>query len=184
MIKPNNLSRSKKRLAILGVFAAFALVVAALALRTSDSNPDLDLGQFERLQPGMTQAEVEQVLGSPPLNVLRYRALIWLPQPGGRTISAEIAPESPVVEFPVREDKPKNAVQPQQADSINFFPQETGEDGDQAVWIGRRTLVAVYFGPDSRLRHRYSSTVQESVPPSVMDWLASRPQIIRRSLGF
>jgi hypothetical protein len=183
MIKPINQSRSRKRLAILGVFGAFALGVAALALRTSESNRDLDLGHFERLQPGMTRVEVEQVLGSPPLNVLRYRALIWLPQPGGRSISAEIAPGSPVVEFPVREDKPKNALQ-QQADSINFFPQETGKDGDQAVWIARRTLVAVYFGPDGRLRHSYSSTVHESVPPSVMDWLASRPQVIRRSLGF
>jgi hypothetical protein len=184
MIKAINLSRSKKRLAILGVLAAFTLIVAALALRTSESNLELDLGQFERLQPGMTRAEVEQVLGSSPLNVLTHRAIIWLPQPGGRPISAEIAPGSPVVEFLVREDKPKNARQPQQADSINFFPQDTGEDGDQAVWIARRMLIAVYFGPDGRLRNRYSSTVQESVPPSVMDWLASRPQVIRRSLGF
>jgi hypothetical protein len=91
---------------------------------------------------------------------------------------------SAMVEFLVREDKPKNALQPRQANSINFFPQETAKDGDQAVWIARRTLVAVYFGSDGRLRHRYSSTVHESVPPSVMDWLASRPQVIRRSLGF
>ena len=184
MIKPNNLFRSKKRLAILGVFAGFAIVVAALALPTSESNLELDPGQFEQLQPGMTRAEVEQVLGSPPLNVLKYRALIWLPQPGGRPISAEIAPGSPVVQALLREDKPKNALQPRQANSINFFPQETAKDGDQAVWIARRTLVAVYFGPDGRLRHRYSSTVHESGAPSEMDWVASRLQLIRRSLGF
>jgi hypothetical protein len=84
----------------------------------------------------------------------------------------------------LREDKPKNAWQPTQVDSINFLPQEAGKEGDQVVWIARRTLVAVYFEPDGRLRHGYSSTVHESVPPSVIDWLASRPRIIRRSLGF
>ena len=132
----------------------------------------------------MTRAEVENVLGGAPRNGLRYDAIIWLPQGGGRPISAEIAPSSPAREYLVREDKPKNARPPRQADSLHFFPQVTGKDGHQAVWIANGTLVAVYFGPDGQLRQKYSSAVHEMVRPSAMDWLASRPMAIRRSLGF
>jgi hypothetical protein len=132
----------------------------------------------------MTRAEVEHLLGGPPRNALRYRGLVWLPQATGRPISAEIAPGSAAVDFLVREDRPKNARLPQRADGLDFFPQESGKKGDQAVWIARTTLVAAYFGPDGLLRQKYSSTVDEAVPPSVIDWLASRPRIIRRSLGF
>jgi hypothetical protein len=180
----NNLYILKKKSPILGVLAVLSLVVAVLALRPLESEPGLGPEDFERLRPGMARADVEQLLGGPPRNPLRYRALIWLPQAGGRPISAEIAPGSPGAGSLVREDKPKNARPPRHADSLDFFPQESGKDGHQAVWIARATLVAVYFGPDGRLRHRYRSTVHESVPPSVMDWLASRPRMIRRSLGF
>jgi hypothetical protein len=174
----------KHRLRILGVLAALSLVVVVLALRPLKSRPDIGLEHFERMRPGLTRAEVEHLLGGPPRNALRYRGLVWLPQATGRPISAEIAPGSPAVDLFVREDRPKGARQPAEPASLDFFPQETGKDGHQAVWITRATLMAVYFGSDGRLRHTYSSTVHESVPPSVIDWLASRPRMIRRSLGF
>jgi hypothetical protein len=174
----------KNRLRIIGLFTALSLVILVLALRPLKSRPDIGPEHFERMRLGMTRAEVEHLLGGPRRNALRYRGLVWLPQATSRPISAEIAPGSPTVGFLVREDRPKNAPQPKRADALNFFPQEAGEDGRQAVWIARTTLVAAYFGPDGRLRHKYSSTVDEAVPPSVIDWLASRPQMIRRSLGF
>ena len=166
------------------VVFVLSLTVVVFALRPFQSRPDVGPEHFERLRPGMTREEVEHLLDGPPRNALRYRALVWLPQVAGRPISAEIAPDSPAVEILVREDKPTNARQPARPASLDFFPQETGRDGHQAVWITRATLVAVYFGPDGRLRHKYNSTVHESVPPSVIDWLASRPRMIRRSLGF
>jgi hypothetical protein len=163
---------------------ALSLAVMVFALRPFRSKPVLGPEHFERLQPGMTQAEVERLLDGPPRNALRYRAIVWLPQAAGRPVSAEVAPDSPAVEFFVREDKPKNARQPGRPASLDFFPQETRRDGHQTVWVTRATLMAVYFGPDGRLRHKYSSTVDEAVPPSVTDWLASRPRMVRRSLGF
>ena len=51
-------------------------------------------------------------------------------------------------------------------------------------WNTTTALIAVYFGEDGRLQQKYQSTVHESVRPSVIDWLASRPRMIRRSLGF
>jgi hypothetical protein len=163
---------------------ALSLAVVVFAPRPFQSKLDVRPEHFERLQPGMTRAAVERLLDGPPRNGLRYGAIVWLPQAAGRPISAEIAPDSPAFEFLVRESKPKNARPPGRPASLDFFPQETGRDGHQAVWVTRARLVAVYFGPDGRLRHKYTSTVDESVPPSVIDWLASRPQMIRRSLGF
>ncbi len=136
------------------------------------------------LQQGMTRAEVERLLEGPPRNELRYHAVVWLPQAAGRPISAEIAPTSPAVDVLVREDRPKNIRQPVRSSSLDFFPQESGMGGNQVVWVTGECLIAVYFTQDGRLRHKYVSTVDESVPPSVVDWLASRPRMIRRSLGF
>jgi hypothetical protein len=166
------------------VVLALSLAVVVLALRPSGSRPDIGPEHFERLRPGMTRAEVEHLLDGPPRNALRYRAIVWLPQAAGRPISAEIAPDSPAIELFVREDRPKNARPPSRPASLDFFPQETGRDGHQAGWITRATLMAVDFGSDGRLRQKYRSTVHESVPPSMIDWLASRPRMIRRSLGF
>jgi hypothetical protein len=67
---------------------------------------------------------------------------------------------------------------------LDLFPQVTDKNGNQVVWIARTELMALYFGPDGRLLHKYHSTVDEPVRPSVIDWIASRPRTIRRSLGF
>jgi hypothetical protein len=70
------------------------------------------------------------------------------------------------------------------ASELDFFPDETPKGGFQALWVTKERLIAVYFGPDGRLQQKYSSTVDEGGPPSVMDWIASRPRMIVRSLGL
>ena len=52
------------------------------------------------------------------------------------------------------------------------------------MWIAKAGLIAVYYGGDGRVQGKYLSVVDEAVPPSVFDWLASRPAMIRRSLGY
>jgi hypothetical protein len=82
----------------------------------------------------MTRAEVERVLGGPPRNECRDRVDVWVSRAGRRT-SAELVP-GPV--------------------AIRFFP---GADGEEAVWVGEKGLIAVLFGADGRLRETYVSDV-------------------------
>jgi hypothetical protein len=172
-----------KRLFICITFAILAVIGVILALLPS--NRGVTQERFEMLKPGMTQAEAEHLLYGPPRNDLRYPAIIWLPQATGKPISAEVAPVSPAVDFLSREDKPKNGRQAVWiTPALDFFPQEIPKNGRQAVWVTRTGLIAVYFGQDGRLQHKYISTVHESVRPSVIDWLASRPRMILRSLGL
>jgi hypothetical protein len=165
--------------------AIAAVFVAVLARLPSHSDRRVTREQFEQLEAGMTRAEAESLIGGPPRNDLKYPAIIWLPQATGTPISREIAAPSPTVDFLVREDKPKTPRPAARiASTLDFFPQVTTKDGNQVVWIGRSELIAVYFGPDGRLQHKYCSTVHETVAPSAIDWIASRPRMIRRSLGF
>jgi hypothetical protein len=178
------INKIKNKMLICGILSALPLVVAIAAVRSRTPPFSITREQFESLRPGMTRAEVERLLGGPPRNDLRYPAIIWLPQATGKPISARIGPVSPAAEFIVREDRPKNAPQPVSVSALDFFPQEAAKDDHRTLWVTRAGLIAVNFGQDGRLRHKYTSTVDESVPPSVMDWLASRPTMIRHSLGF
>jgi hypothetical protein len=176
---------TRTRVAICLLFAVVASMAVVLALAPSQSSQRVTHEQFERLKAGMTWAEAERLIGGPPRNELRYPAIIWLPQASGEQISTEIGPVTPAVDFLVREDKPTNrAPGPRAASALDFFPQVTDKNGNQVVWIGRSELIALYFGPGGRLEHKYSSTVHEPGRPSVIDWIASRPRMIRRSLGF
>ena len=148
-------------------------------------NLEVTRERFELLKPGMTQAETERLLNGSPRNNLRYHAIIWLPQASGKPVSAHIAPDSPAPEFFVREEKPKNSrQQTRNTAALDFFPQVAAKNGHQALWITRAGLIAVYFGPDGQLLHKYNSTVHEYVAPSVINWLSSRPKMIRQSLGL
>ena len=177
---------TKRFKTILLLSLAIAAVLAVVpALLPSGSSRGVTAEQLERLEPGMTRAEAERVLFGPPRNDLGYPAIIWLPQADGGRISAEIAPASPAVEFFSHEDRPKNGRRAaRNASALDFFPRESAKDGHQAAWVTRTGLIAVEFGLDGRLRQKYLSTVHEQVPPSVIDWLATRPKMIRRSLGF
>ena len=112
-----------------GVVLAGLLAVLVLAGRSV-----LDRERFGAVRAGMTRAEVERVLGGPPRNECRDRVDVWVPRAGRRT-SAELVP-GPV--------------------AIRFFP---GADGEEAVWVGEKGLIAVRFGPDGRLRETYVSDV-------------------------
>jgi hypothetical protein len=167
------------------LIAAVFVVSVASALFWWRAKPGVGQEHFDRLKSGMTRQEAESLLFGPPRNDLRHPAIIWLPQATGKRISARIAPESPAIEILLREDKPTNVRQEMRdATSLDFFPQASTKDGCQAVWITRTGLIALYFGHDGRLRHKYSSTVDEPTPPSVLDWLATRPSAILRSIGF
>jgi hypothetical protein len=174
-----------KPLALCGALAILVVIAMVLARSPSKSKTGVTAEQFRLLQPGMTQAETERVLHGPPRNVLGHSAIIWLPQAAGRPKSAWIEPVSPAVDLFVREDKPKGGRQGLTVQAAqDFFPQITSKSGHQAVWLTNTGLIAVYFGRDGKLQHRYISTVDELAPPSLGDWLASRPRMIRRSFGF
>jgi hypothetical protein len=168
------------------IFITFVIIaVCGVILALLPSNRGVTQERFELLKPGMTRAEVDHLLYGPPRNDLRYPAIIWLPQATGERISAEMAPGSPVVDFFSHEEKPKNGRQGVWITSADdFFPQVMPKDGRQGVWVTRTGLIAVHFGRDGRLKHKYISTVHEPGRPSVFDWLASRPRMIRRSLGL
>ncbi len=166
----------------LSIMAVVAVVSALLSARSRRGVTQED---FERLESGMTRAEVERLLDGPPRNDLRYSSIIWLPQATGKRISHTVDPVSPPFELFVHEEKPKNSPQPVRNNSaLDFFPQETANHGHQAVWITRTGLIAVEFGPDGRLRHKYTSTVHEPVPPSLINWPAPKSKRVRRSVGF
>jgi hypothetical protein len=174
-----------KPLALCAAIAIFVVIAMALALSPSKSKTGVTAEQFRLLQPGMTQSETERVLHGPPRNVLGHTAIIWVPQAAGRPKSAWIEPVSPAVDLFVREDKPKGGRQGLTVQAAqDFFPQITSKSGHQAVWVTRTGLIAVYYGPDDKLQHKYISTVDELAPPSFGHWLASRPGMIRRSFGF
>jgi hypothetical protein len=163
----------------LAILVVFALIYAVLSVP-----PGLTSEQFELLRPGMTQTEVDRILNGPPRNDLRHQAIIWLPQADGRRISARIAPGRPAFDLFAREDPTSVPQNVPRASELDFFPRETSKSGYQAIWVAKERLFAVYFGPDGRLQQKYSSTVAEGGPPSVMDWIASRPRMIVRSLGL
>jgi hypothetical protein len=167
---------------LLAIVASIAVVIALLPSR---STRRVTQEQFERLKAGMTQAEAESVIGGAPQNNLRYPAIIWLPQATCKRTSREIAPVSPAIEFFSQEDKPKGLRQGATIPSaLDFFPQVAAKNGHQVIWIESTGLIAVYFGPEGRLQHKYHSTVHGPGRPSVIDWIASRPRMIGRSLGF
>jgi hypothetical protein len=177
----------QKRLIIFIALAILGVMTMALALLPSMSSRDVTPEDAELLRPGMTQAEVERLLHGPPRNGLKYRAIIWLPQATGKRISAEIAPVSPPFYFFSKEEKPNNGRQSGWitiTPATDFFPQITAKNGHQGLWFTRTGLIAVFFGQDGKLQHKYTSTVGETGPLTVVDWLASRPRMIRQSLGF
>ena len=166
-------------------FAIAALVAILTFYALHQPRRGVTKERYDLLKPGLTETEVERLLYGSPRNDLSYPAIIWLPQATGKPISTEVTPATPAVELFSREDRPKNRPRaPQTISTLNFFPREAPTNGHQSVWITRTGLIAVYFGEDSKLRHKYTSRVYEAVRPSAFGWLASRPEMIRRSLGF
>ncbi len=97
------------------------------------------------LKAGMDQSEIENLIGRPG-NKLRRRAILWDPQKNGGPISAQVSP-GPL--------------------ALDFFPTAKIE-GQQAVWLTRTGLIAVYFGEDDKLQDKYFSTVHPVGPPPLL----------------
>ena len=129
--------------ALLAMTAAVALILALWPRSLS-----LTRTHFNLLKTGMEQSEVEKLYG-PPRNEVQ-RAIVWVRQEDGRQVSTEIPPGSLKIDF-FRDAKNK---------------------GHQAVWLTKTGLVAVNFGKDGKLQHKYFSTVHVLGPPLVLDWLA------------
>ncbi len=151
----------RRRFSLRALFVIMTLAAVILALLPSASRP-LTQQHFEQLKTGMNKAEVETLLHGYARNEIR-RAMVWVPQNSGQRISHEVESESP---------------------ADDFFPNWSKEDGYQRLWITETGLIAVYFGPDDKLRGKYFSTVHLMGPPSIKDWLASRANAIRQSLGL
>jgi hypothetical protein len=173
-----------RRFAICAVSTGLILVATFLALPPRSSG--VTQAQFELLRAGMTQPEVENILCGPPRDVTKYGATVWIPYADGEPRSAFISPGSPDVGFFVSEhfrDRPPNEVPPKKATQFSYFPGTTAEQGRQAVWASETGIIAVYFGRDGTLQQKYFSTVDVTRPPTVMDWVESRPRMLRQSLG-
>jgi hypothetical protein len=151
----------RRRFSLRALFVIMTLAAMILALLPSASRP-LDQTHFNRLKTGMNKAEVETLLHGSARNEIS-RAMIWIPQNGGGRISHLIESESP---------------------AADFFPDAHQARGYQRLWITKTGLIAVYFDPDDKLQREYFSTVHPMGPPTITDWLASRPNSIRQSLGL
>ncbi len=126
--------------ALLALTATFALILAMWPRSYSLTQADFNL-----LKAGMVQSEIENLIGRPG-NKLRRRAILWDPQKNGGPISAEVSPGSL---------------------ALDFFPTAKIE-GQQAVWLTRTGLIAVYFGEDDKLQDKYFSTVHPVGPPPLL----------------
>lgn len=188
---PGNLARPAEELnmnrkIMAGLLAAVAIALAAtMALVAHAPRPGVGPGDFDRLRVGMSRAEAEAILHGPPRNDLAHPALIWMPRADAGKVSARFGPASPAVAILIREDRPREAgSRPLTSTADDFFPGAGAGRGGQGVWVSPAGLVAVLFDQDGRVAERYFSTVDETKPPTLGGWLASRPAAIRRSLGF
>jgi hypothetical protein len=177
--------RISRRVLVWGSLAILALIGVVCAVLPGSRG--VTEAQFKLLRPGMTQADVENLLYGRPRDDLAYSAIVWAPNLDGRKRSALISPGAPGVGYFVSEhfrDRPPNEARPKTAPEFWFFPGTTPEQGRQAVWSTETGLIAVYFGRDGRLEQKYFSTVDVTRPPTMLDWLASRPRMVRKSFGL
>lgn len=130
-----------KRLVIALVFLTslvlVGLPIAFLLLSTSR----VDRERFEAIREGMSQPEVERLLGG-PRNECREPVIVWAPREG-KVMSAEIAPGE--LGGP-------------------YFP-DAGQDEKELVWVGYGGLIAARLGNDGRVRDKYFSEVHSPGRP-------------------
>ena len=151
----------RRRFSLRALFVIMTLAAVILAIYPKPSHP-LDQQHFQQLRTGMSKTEVETILHGYSRTEVQ-RAIVWLPQNSGQKISHKVETDSP---------------------TPDFFPGAPGSDGYQKLWLTETGLIAVYFGPDDELQRKYFSTVHSLGPPTIKDWLASRPGSIRQSLGL
>lgn len=150
----------KRRYSLRALLIWIAAVAIALAL-LPDRN-DLTKQDFLKLRPGMSFGQVEARLKGEPRRDIP-RATVWVPRESGGDISMMFESRTPMPDF---------------------FPGRGVDGGYQAVWVTRTGLIAAYFGPDNRLQRKFFSSVHQLGPPTLADWMASRPREIAHSLGL
>jgi hypothetical protein len=151
----------RRRYSLRALFVIMTLAAMILALLPRVSRP-LTQRQYSQLKTGMNKAQVETLLHGSPRNEIS-RAIVWLPRSSGQPISHIIDSELP---------------------TADFFPDASRVEGHQRLWITETGLIAVYFGPGDKLQRKYFSTVHLMGPPTIRDWLASRPNSLRQALGL
>ena len=123
----------------------FGIAIVALLAALWPKNIRLTEVEFARIQPGMQQSEVEQMIGRPS-NRYRRRCIIWDPQKDGKPISHEL--KSAEID-------------------LDFFP-EFDHRGNQSVWLTKTGLIAVRHDLRGVVVDKYFSTVHPMGPPSLL----------------
>jgi hypothetical protein len=128
------------------LLSAGLVLIALLGIQRLIQRIPFDRLHFDRLQPGMTGTEAEQILDGAARNELREPVTVWLP----------------------REDSTSSYVLRPQAPAPSFFP-HAAEESEQRLWVGREGLIAVLFDKDGRLVEKYYSDVHVPSRPGAMD---------------
>src|SRR5262245_48298341 len=122
---------------ILNALKSVGLVVAlALAVHWFTQRTPFDRAHFDQIRPGMSRADVEEVLGGPARNEFRDDVIVWLPK-GESAVSYELRPDAPAA----------------------MFFQGAAAESEQRLWVGEEGLIAALFGRDGRLLEKYYSDV-------------------------
>jgi hypothetical protein len=142
------------------------IVGAALVWRIYD-DPVITRENFEVLKTGMTQAEVERILGG-ARNECHDPVMAWAPR-GDTLNSMRLDPGFATNGVLFKEDRPPAAT----VDSI-FVAADFPEGSYELVWLSESILIAVLFDRDGRLLEKHVSDVQVLERPTPLDWLRAK----------
>lgn len=124
--------------------------------------------RFETLRIGMTQSEVEQILGGPARDECGQSVKIWVPR-GDSLNSMRLDPEDATNGLLFREDRPA-ATTPGSIFIAADFP----EGGHELIWLSESVLIAVLLDKDGRLVEKHVSDVHVLERPTPLDWLRAK----------
>lgn len=124
---------------------------------------------FAVLQVGMTQAQVERILGGPARDECGQPVIVWVPR-GDTLNSLRIDPESRRDSILFREDSPA----PGTREDVFVVAGISPRGDHELVWLSDSLLIAILFDENGRLIEKHSSDVTVLDRPDVLDWLRSR----------
>lgn len=133
------------------ILTVLLLAGAALAWRVFDE-PVITRENFDVLKIGMTQPEVERILGG-ARNECHDSVMAWAPR-GDTLNSVRIDPGNPGVVF--------------------FLDAHAETQGDEQVWLAETGLIAILFDKDGRLHEKHFSDVNVMARPTPLDWLRAK----------
>ena len=134
------------------IITALLLVGAALTWRGMERS-SITNERFKSLESGMTQGDIEQILGGSARNECDGPIMAWMPR-GDTLNSVRINPGKPGAVFFLNTEYP---------------------DGDfELVWLSETGLIAVLFDEQGRLNEKHFSNVNVMDRPTVADWIRTR----------